>query len=625
MKFACPPPDGTGSLEEAFLPILRWTKDYHMKKTTISYHLRNSQRIYPLLLGCAVFCLTIITTRAGSATWNLNPTSGDWNTAANWTPATVPDAPGDIATFASSNTTGVSLSSSTVVDRVVFAPGADAFTLTIGQSLVFTIAGAGITNGSGLTQNFAVTIEPGTFSDDEAKLRFNGHATIGDAVQLSNGGGSGGGAGGRIEFRNNSSPARAVVQNEGGAQNSAGAETHFFDNASASSATLINNGGADPVGVSGGGGGRTVFFGRSGAAQAAITNRAGVGPVAIGGSVTFDDDSTAQDATIVCEGAIGFGFGGATLFSGNASAGNALIHLESGSAGRGASLSFLDNATAANATIIADGGLERTGAIISFPGGDGGTARFILRHGAAILANFGPPHDTNFGSIEGSGTILVGSNNLRIGTNNASTRFSGRFRQGAFSSHGSITKVGSGTLELGGPSTHNGVNTVEAGTLLVNNRQGSGTGDGPVQVSAGTLGGNGTIGGEVRIGQGTAAAFLAPGSNGTDIGTLSLGDRITFGSHATYNAGIDSDAATADQVVVKNVQIESGALISVTDLGQSALLPGSTFTLIRTSNRPIMGQFANLPDGSTFLLGSNKFQANYNGGDGNDLTLSVVP
>jgi len=46
---------------------------------------------------------------ADSATWNLNPTSNDWNTAANWTPATVPDGPLDVATFAVSNTTGVSL------------------------------------------------------------------------------------------------------------------------------------------------------------------------------------------------------------------------------------------------------------------------------------------------------------------------------------------------------------------------------------------------------------------------------------------------------------------------------------------------------------------------------------
>ena len=28
---------------------------------------------------------------AGSATWATNPTSGEWNTAANWVPNTVPN------------------------------------------------------------------------------------------------------------------------------------------------------------------------------------------------------------------------------------------------------------------------------------------------------------------------------------------------------------------------------------------------------------------------------------------------------------------------------------------------------------------------------------------------------
>ena len=44
---------------------------------------------------------------AGSATWNLNPPSGEWNTAANWTPATVPDGPSDVATLGLSNQTSV--------------------------------------------------------------------------------------------------------------------------------------------------------------------------------------------------------------------------------------------------------------------------------------------------------------------------------------------------------------------------------------------------------------------------------------------------------------------------------------------------------------------------------------
>ena len=39
----------------------------------------------------------------------------------------------------------------------------------------------------------------------------------------------------------------------------------------------------------------------------------------------------------------------------------------------------------------------------------------------------------------------------------------------------------------------------------------------------------------------------------------------------------------------------------------------------------IAGEFANLADGSTFVLARNKFQVDYQGGDGNDLTLTVVP
>ena len=43
-------------------------------------------------------------------------------------------------------------------------------------------------------------------------------------------------------------------------------------------------------------------------------------------------------------------------------------------------------------------------------------------------------------------------------------------------------------------------------------------------------------------------------------------------------------------------------------------------------DRPrLVVSFSNLPDGSTVTIGSNTFQADYEGGDGNDLTLTVVP
>jgi len=61
--------------------------------------------------------------------------------------------------------------------------------------------------------------------------------------------------------------------------------------------------------------------------------------------------------------------------------------------------------------------------------------------------------------------------------------------------------------------------------------------------------------------------------------------------------------------------------------GFGAGLPiGTVFTAIsNTSEAPISGTFFNLADGSTFTVGSNTFQATYEGGDGNDLTLTVVP
>ncbi len=58
----------------------------------------------------------------GSATWNLDPTNGgDWNTATNWTPMTVPNGPDDTATFDVSNTTDVTISDGfDAVNGIVF-------------------------------------------------------------------------------------------------------------------------------------------------------------------------------------------------------------------------------------------------------------------------------------------------------------------------------------------------------------------------------------------------------------------------------------------------------------------------------------------------------------------------
>jgi len=101
-----------------------------------------------------VFMLLAAATAFGdSAMWNLNPTDGDWRTAANWTPATVPNGPNDTATFGVSNITGVSLELCELdieVNGIVFDAGASAFTLTVENNCSFVedliFSGVGVTN-----------------------------------------------------------------------------------------------------------------------------------------------------------------------------------------------------------------------------------------------------------------------------------------------------------------------------------------------------------------------------------------------------------------------------------------------------------------------------------------------
>jgi hypothetical protein len=59
---------------------------------------------------------------------------------------------------------------------------------------------------------------------------------------------------------------------------------------------------------------------------------------------------------------------------------------------------------------------------------------------------------------------------------------------------------------------------------------------------------------------------------------------------------------------------------------QGALPTGTVLRVIsNTSANPISGTFSNLPDGAILTVNGNNFQADYQGGDGNDLTLTVVP
>ncbi len=114
----------------------------------------------------------------------------------------------------------------------------------------------------------------------------------------------------------------------------------------------------------------------------------------------------------------------------------------------------------------------------------------------------------------------------------------------------------------------------------------------------------------------------APGNNG--LGTLTIQNALTFKADVQYDCEIDLKKARADKVSASGVCLAGS--ISLVPLRSRRLTPGTVFTISdNTSSQPITGTFNNLPDRSVVTVRGNTLQANYQGGDGNDLTLTVIP
>lgn len=198
---------------------------------TKSALLRGAFRPLAVSIAAVMLCATV-PAFAGSATWQSNPPTGDWNTAGNWTPNTIPNASVDIAGFGASSQPGVAISSSTTVDRIVLSSGgSNSFTITVPAQLQLTLDALGITNNSS-------TAGSGNFTNNGGgsfafalggHTVFNATATAGSRNFTKNGGAINGAGGGGVNFQGSSSAGTGTFTRLVGTVSSANGGPVVFD------------------------------------------------------------------------------------------------------------------------------------------------------------------------------------------------------------------------------------------------------------------------------------------------------------------------------------------------------------------------------------------------------------
>ena len=311
-----------------------------------------------------------------------------------------------------------------------------------------------------------------------------------------------------------------------------------------------------------------------------FTTHGGTGG-ANGSLMEFVGSSTAGSGTFATHGGDA---GGRMNFRDNASAGQGTF-IASGHAGPalgdGARTTFFANSTAGGSTLIANGGSGggAGGAIWFLANSTGGTARVqVFGNGKLDISGHSNP-GMSIGSLEGTGNVFLGANNLSVGAGNLSTGFSGVIQNGGFNggTGGRLTKVGTGTLTLGGANTYTGATHVMDGGLLINGNHSAATGSITVDALA-TLGGSGIIGGAV-----TLAGTLAPGNSA---GLLTFNNTLTLAGTATtvMELGGLARGAQYDALNVGGLSTLAGTL-QIQTVNNFLPQVGDSFTVLNYASR----------------------------------------
>lgn len=205
------------------------------------------------------------------------------------------------------------------------------------------------------------------------------------------------------------------------------------------------------------------------------------------------------------------------------------------------------------------------------------------------------------GSLSGAGAVYIVQNTFNVGSDNSSTTYTGMITTNNIVP-GTLNKQGTGTFTLNG-STFAGNEpnfTVSAGIMNVMANYSTT----PFSTSgSGILGGTGQTGVTSINTGGTLAAGTSPGCITTGVLTLSTG--------STFEEEIGGDTACTeyDRTNVNGNATLGGANLSV--LPSYTPTPGTTYTILETTNGNVIGTFNGLADGATFTANGIQFRINY--------------
>lgn len=557
------------------------------------------------IAGFLALCLT--QGARGQTTW-IGGTSGDWNTAANWTPATIPNG-SSVASFGASSTMAVSVSQNfTQIGGLTFTASATSpYTITMKPLAALYFFGAGVTNSSGVTQNF----ETGTDSSkNSGGIFFSNRASAGSQTQYTNDAATvNGGFGGSLTFTSASTAGSAAIINQGSAVSGGlGGTTTFNANASAGGATITTNGGSN-----GGGGGATYFMDSAdGGTAQAITNGNGIfdisqltdGGMKIGSiegsgkyylgsnSLTVGGNNLSTTVSgVIADGGIGGGTGGSLIKTGTGTL--TLTGTNTYIGGTTVNSGILQLGTAG-----AIGRLSATGTI----GVNNGGSLQIVNVGTQIYGNTIANNMSN--GVGGVGTVNINSANLNILTGVLSDGAVGQL---------ALTQSGPGETIVANPNnTYSGPTTITAGTLRIGGTPTGGNYPGSIGASSAVSVSTGGVFELANVQNNLLANNVTNGAGGT--GTINVTNNATVTLSGTLTDGPAGQLALSvpfGKAILTNVnntysgtttvsnssQLQIGTATSAGSVGASSVIDvGNSGTLVLTnvSGNKLVNNITNL-------------------------------